>query len=89
MTNDLIEKFKTEKIAINVRTPQAFKEFMQLCDEHNLKWSTGDKASERERWQAVDMAIVYSFDGDTGLQYGPIDFYEDFDYKIIRFGFEE
>lgn len=39
------KRFKASKIVLNIETHQRFKTFMDICDERNVLWSSGKKAT--------------------------------------------
>ena len=59
--SDLIEKFKSGKIAVNCRTEEAAKAFLKECEGEGLKWARGDKPTSLNWWRSCKENTTYIF----------------------------
>ncbi|HHX69281.1 MAG TPA: hypothetical protein GX708_14695, partial [Gallicola sp.] len=79
------ERFKNEKIVVNVRSQKQYDDFMKMCEEQGLQWNSGDLPTEinvYNRHQEDTCITVANF---NSLFYLDIDFYKNNDYKIITY----
>jgi hypothetical protein len=83
------ERFKNEKIAVNVRSQKQYGDFMKMCEEQGLQWNSGDLPTKYPT-----KYYVYNYHKENTcitlnnlkrLTYCDIDFYKNNGYKIITY----
>ena len=84
----ILNRFLTEKVAINVETQQEWNDFMKLLEkETNLKWMGCKIPTYFDHWYRYqgESSIVFNFrDGDT-LSFATSDFYQSKSYEVIKY----
>lgn len=84
--NNLMSLFIDGKVAVRVKTKQAYKSFLKLCEERDLKWCDGEKASEYNAFgEYEDLCLSYKTMGSIGLGYGYEEFYEKEGFQIVEY----
>ena len=59
--SELMERFKSGKIAVNCRTEEAAKKFLQECEDEGLEWACGDKPTSLNWWRSCRENTTYIF----------------------------
>lgn len=84
MTTFNIEEFKNKKIAIKCDTLEKAKEFLKLCKEKGMTWSSGGSL-ENSLWEIYKNKTCYVYDVElNGLMYCHQEFYTTEGYKIVQ-----
>lgn len=79
------ERFKNEKIVINVRSPKQYDDFMKMCEEQGLKWSGGNLPTKQYYYNFYKEETCINLNNLKELSYCDIDFYKNYGYKIITY----
>jgi hypothetical protein len=77
------QSFKSGKFAVHCDTVEKAREFLKECDEHGIKWCTGQRPiteQKETRWEAYKFKTSYSCDSNGGLMYGTADKKNKIDY---------
>lgn len=82
--NDLITNFIEKDIAINLRTHEAFFEFMKLCEERGLKWNDGADPTLYDYWADEEFCVVYDVQRNSGMRWADEKSYVNNGYKIFK-----
>lgn len=81
-----INKFKEGKLGVLCETEEIAKNFLKECNNEDLKWSTGHKASDLTNWNISYIHEVYTYNKEkNSLEYHN---YEDtpMSLEILRWG---
>lgn len=85
------EAFKKTKIIVKLDTKEKYDAFMKECDEHGIKWRSGEKATEGDKWSRYGklFSVTYNFDSMPDMGYADIEFHTKklpdavvYDYKL-------
>lgn len=79
------ERFKNEKIVINVRSQKQYDDLMKMCEEQGLKWSARTLATEQYFYDDYKEETCIDLDNLSRLYYGDINYYKSNGYKIITY----
>ncbi len=79
------EIFKNEKIVINVRSQKQYDDFMKMCEEQELRWSTGYLATTKNFYNNYKENTCIDLNNLKCLYYCDIDSYKNDGYKIITY----
>ncbi len=79
------ERFKNEKIAVNVRSQKQYDDFMKMCEERGLKWRDGDLPTKDNQYKCYKENTCIDLNNLTGLSYCDIDSCKNYGYKIITY----
>lgn len=85
--NKMIERFKSEKIAVHCNTQEEYDELMKLLDKYNFKWRSGEKATLGKIFQVYknETCVNYSNHILPGLGYADkVYYYAVKDYELIE-----
>ena len=80
---NLVERFKTERIAINCETEQEANKFIDWCYDNGLEFYNGKKTYFSEYLERT--CYSYNYCGDCKLEYGIAEFYDEENWKIIKY----
>ena len=81
---ELLERAKTEKIAIHTPTEEQAKELLKALDKRGYKW-IGDKLTAITRYEVYKEDTCYSLELDNTIYYSPFTWYQSESYTIIEF----
>ncbi len=79
------ERFKNEKIAVNVRSQKQYDDFMKMCEEQGLKWWSGVLPTEQNIYNYWEEETCINLNNLSNLSYSDINYYKDNYYKIITY----
>ena len=79
---NLVERFKTERIAINCETEQEANKFIDWCYDNGLEFKNSKKTYFSEYLERT--CYSYNYCGDCKLEYGRTVFYDEKNWKIIK-----
>lgn len=79
------ERFKNEKIVINVRSPKQYDDFMKMCEEQGLKWGSEDLPTTINHYNFYKEETCINLNYLKKLSYSDIDFFKNEGYKIITY----
>ena len=88
---ELLERAKSEKIAIHTPTEEQAKTLLKALDEKGYTWNSGDKLTTMTHYEDEKENTCYSFHNcfgkllDKKIMYSPLDWYQDEGYTIIEF----
>lgn len=87
MNKKLWDEFLESKVAINCKRVDEAEEFMKLCDKNNIKWSSGENATEDTNWEEYKEKTCYTnkFCDCTGLGYARIKFCKNEGLQIVAY----
>lgn len=80
---NLVERFKTERIAINCETEQEANKFIDWCYDNGLEFYNGKKTYFSEYLEIT--CYSYNYCGDCKLEYCRAEFYDERNWKIIKY----
>lgn len=89
--NELLEKAKSEKIAIHTPMAEQAKELLKALDEKGYKWASEDKLTFETYYKDEKENTCYSFYDycgkllDKKITYSPLDYYQEVNFTIIEF----
>ena len=90
--NELLERAKTEKIAIHTPTEEQAITLLKALDEKGYKWLGGDKLTTITRYENHKEKTCYNFSVDAcrrllnkKVMYSSLSFYQEEGYTIIKF----
>lgn len=83
------DKFKNEKIAVNCRTEEAAKEFIEECYKRGLKWKNSLRNATFHNIYEEQTAYVFNYSGFNSLEYASAPWYEKNGYKIVEYTSEK
>ena len=89
--SELLERAKTEKIAIHTLTKKQAITLLKELDKKGFIWARGDKLTTKTNYEDEKENTCYSL-LDKEIVYSPLDWYQDWGYTIIEFSeidFEE
>lgn len=79
------ERFKNEKIVVNVRSQKQYDEFMKMCEEQGLRWSTGYLPTKQNIYNNYKENTCIDLNNLKCLYYCDINSYKNDGYKIITY----
>ena len=83
-----LERFKNgKKVALLTQTEEASIKLMEWCEENNILWSSGDKATEKDYWEREQKNMCYS--NTSGMTYGRAEWYRIYGYEILPICLED
>lgn len=88
MKNFNWEEFKNGKIAVHCDTEEKANSFLKECDENNISWVTGLRATDHNNFDTYNDKICYSC-RSNGLTYASREFYRKEGMKIIKWEVKE
>ena len=89
--NELLERAKSELIAIHTPTEEQAKTLLKALDENGYVWCGGDKLTTTTRYGNYKENTCYNFTPDFSpilnkkIMYGSLGFYQDEGYTVIEF----
>ena len=89
--SELLERAKTEKIAIHTPTEAQATALLKLLDEKGYVWSSEEKLTTKTQYKTLIEKTCYSFHDyygkllDKKVMYGSLKFHQDKGYTIIEF----
>ena len=83
--NELLERAKTEKIAIHTPTEKQAKTLLKALNKSGYVWKSGNKLTATTYYNAYKENACYTFGFDKKVMFGLLKFYEDEGYAIIEF----
>ena len=82
-----LERFKNgERVVLNPMTEEASKKIMEWCEDNNLIWQNGDKATKNNYWKYRGKDLCYLNAGR--LVYGSVSSYGSF-YEVLPISLED
>lgn len=78
-------KFKNEKIAVNCRTEEAAKEFIEECYIRGLKWMNGSRNIAFYNCYKEETAYTFNFKGTGFIEYAYTHWYKKEGYEIVEY----
>ncbi len=89
MTNEeRVNKFRNEKIAVNCKTEEEAKSFIEWCYENGIEWGIPELDETHStcfRYYRNETCYAFGFDGDIHLGYGTKSFYKRKGYEVIKY----
>lgn len=89
MTNEeRVNKFRNEKIAVNCKTEEEAKSFIEWCYENGIEWGIPELDETHStcfRYYRNETCYAFGFDGDIHLGYGSKHFHEEEGYEVITY----
>lgn len=82
---ELLERAKTEKIAIHTPTEAQAKALLKALDEKGYKWNSEEKLTTKTRYGVFREDTCYDFGLDKEVWYWSLELYRDEGYPIIEF----
>ena len=85
---DILDRFLTENVAINVETKQEWDDFMKLLEsETECKWMGGKFPTYFDHWYRYqgESSIVFNFRDDNTLSFATSDFFKEEGYEVIKY----
>ncbi|WP_052406370.1 hypothetical protein [Clostridium culturomicium] len=79
------DKFKNEKIAVNCRTEEAAKEFIEECYIRGLKWMNGSRNITFYNCYKEETAYTFNFKGTGFIGYSYTHWYKKEGYEIVEY----
>ena len=79
------DKFKNEKIAVNCRTEEAAKEFIEECYIRGLKWMNGSRNITFYNCYKEETAYTFNFKGTGFIGYANTHWYKKEGYEIVEY----
>lgn len=87
MTQEQFELFRNGKVAVNCKTEELAKEFVEYCHENGIVWSVSER--HQTNWKREKENMCYNVYHDN-LGYSGRSYFESERYQIIEFtGFKE
>ena len=89
--NELLERSKTEKIAIHTRIEKQAKALLKALDKRGYEWTLGVKLTTQTNYDLEKENTCYDFRDRYGklldkvIMYGPLNSYKGDGYTIIEF----
>ncbi|WP_040194792.1 hypothetical protein [Clostridium culturomicium] len=83
------DKFKNEKIAVNCRTEEAAKEFIEECYIRGLKWMNGSRNITYYNIHGAEIAYTFNFSGFDSLEYASTCWYKQNGCEIVEYTSEK
>ena len=81
---NLVERFKTERIAINCETEQEANKFIDWCYDNGMEFGYRSEKTYFSKY-LERTCYVYNYHGDCKLEYCRVGFYEENNWKIIKY----
>lgn len=82
-------KFKNEKIAVNCRTEEAAKEFIEECYIRGIKWINGARNITYYNIHGAEIAYTFNFSGFDSLEYASTCWYKQNGCEIVEYTSEK
>ena len=82
---DLLEKAKTNKIAIHTTTEEQAKVLLSELDKRGYEWFGGKKLTIETFYGNYKEKTGYTFEPRHKIAYSSLDFYQNEGYTIIEF----
>lgn len=82
---ELLEKAKTERIAIHTPTERQAKALLKALDKKGYRWIEGEKLTTETQYEVEEENTCYNFELNKKIMYSPLSFYQDEGYTIIKF----
>lgn len=83
------DKFKNEKIAVNCRTEEAAKEFIEECYIRGLKWMNGSRNITYYNIHGAEIAYTFNFSGFDSLEYASTCWYKQNGCEVVEYTSEK
>ena len=83
--SELLERAKSEKIAIHTATEAQAKKLLKALDKRGYKWTSGDKLTSQTNYEDYKENTCYDFDFYKQAGYCSLKFYQPCGYTIIEF----
>ena len=85
---EALEMFKSgKKVALLIPVKEVSDKLRQWCEENNILWASGDKATEKDYWEREQKNMCYS--NTSGMTYGSAGWYRTYDYEILPICLED
>jgi len=81
----LLERAKSEQIAIHTPTEEQAKELLKALDEKGYEWASGIKLTTRTNYEVYKEDTCYSLELDNTIYYSLFTWYQSESYTIIEF----
>ena len=81
----LLERAKTEKIAIHTPTKEQAITLMKALDKKSYRWNSGKKPKNEAYYENYEKRTCYDIEKNNEVCYGSLEWYEENDYTIIEF----
>lgn len=82
---ELLERIKTEKIAVHTPTEEQAKTLLTELDKNGYTWCGGDGLTDRTRYEVKKENTCYAFNLNKRVSYCSLVWYQENDYTIIEF----
>lgn len=84
---NIIERLKTEKIAVHCDTEEKHKEFLKVLHDKGLSWNSGHSLIDYEffNYECPINRTCYIVNQNSRVEYCEKEFYENRNYKIISY----
>lgn len=88
---ELLERAKTERIAIHTPTEEQAKELLKALDERGYVWQSGKKLTDITYYKGYKENTCYAFYNSFGrlldkkIMFAPLSWHQKNDYTIIEF----
>ena len=79
------EKFRNERVAVNCRTEEAAKEFIEECYIRGLKWMNGSRNITFYNCYKEETAYTFNFKGTGFIEYAYTHWYKKEGYEIVEY----
>lgn len=82
---DLLERAKTERIAIHTATEEQAKTLLKALDKKGYVWASEVKLTARTNYECYKENTCYEFNLKKQVLYCPLKFFQNYGYTIIEF----
>ena len=82
---ELLERIKTEKVAIHTPTEEQAKTLLTELDKNGYTWCGGDKLTTETHYEDENESTCYNFEPNNKISYCSLVWYQENDYTIIEF----
>lgn len=82
---ELLERAKSERIAIHTPTEKQAVTLLKALDEKGYEWNSGKKLTTMTFYEDFREFTCYNFQLNNKIMYGSLKFHQEHDYTIIEF----
>ena len=85
MKINIIERLKTEAIAVHCDTEEKANDFLEVLHNHGCKWLSDYELTHHNNYRIYTNETCYIVNQNSKVEYSDKKFYENNNYKIISY----
>lgn len=81
----LLEKAKSENIAVHTPTQKQAITLLKALDERGYRWINNERLTTKTLYEYENESTCYNFEHNNKIMYSPLDYYQQEYYAIVEF----